>query len=31
MTKGSDVLRIAGKHIGERYILGARVPKNNPA
>ena len=21
MTKGSDVLRIAGKHIGERYIL----------
>lgn len=29
MTKGSDVLRIADKHIGERYILGARVPKNN--
>ncbi len=26
---GSDILRIAAKHIGEPYILGALAPKNN--
>ncbi|HVY06989.1 MAG TPA: peptidoglycan-binding domain-containing protein [Burkholderiales bacterium] len=29
MSKGSDIVRIARKHIGERYILGASAPKNN--
>ncbi|MGH9902221.1 MAG: peptidoglycan-binding protein, partial [Pyrinomonadaceae bacterium] len=29
MATGEDVLKIAGKHVGERYILGALAPKNN--
>jgi len=28
--KGKDIVEIARKHIGERYILGAAVPKDNP-
>jgi hypothetical protein len=31
MTKASGILRIATRHIGERYTLGAKVPKNNAA
>ncbi len=30
MVTGNHLLKIARKHIGERYILGARVPKDNP-
>ena len=27
---GEQLLRLARKHVGERYILGARAPKDNP-
>lgn len=27
---GSAILRLAAKHIGEQYVFGARVPKDNP-
>jgi len=30
MGTGSDILDLATVHLGERYVLGARVPKNNP-
>lgn len=30
MATGEDILKIAAKHIGEKYILGARAPMNNP-
>jgi len=28
---GENILQLAKKHLGERYILGAQVPKNNAA
>ncbi|HRF79997.1 MAG TPA: peptidoglycan-binding domain-containing protein [Flavobacteriales bacterium] len=30
MATGNELLKIARKHIGERYILGALAPKDNP-
>ena len=27
---GKDLLKLARKHIGEKYVFGANVPKNNP-
>ena len=30
MARGADVLRLAREHVGERYVPGARAPKNNP-
>jgi N-acetylmuramoyl-L-alanine amidase len=30
MANGKDIVRIAMKHIGEEYILGADVPKDDP-
>lgn len=30
MASGSDLLALAQRHLGEKYVLGARVPKNNP-
>ena len=29
MTKGKDLLELAAKHIGEDYVFGVSVPKNN--
>ncbi len=29
MAKGVDLLSLAGQHIGEKYVLGAPVPKDN--
>jgi len=31
MPTGNDLLKIARKRIGDKYILGALAPKNNPA
>ena len=31
MTKGLKIVEIARRHLGERYQLGARVPKDNAA
>lgn len=30
MATGDQVLALAAPHVGERYVLGARVPKDNP-
>ena len=30
MATGEDLLRLAAPHLGEPYVLGAQVPKNNP-
>lgn len=30
MATGSDIIQVAKKHIGEKYILGTLVPKDNP-
>ncbi len=30
MTTGNDIVTLANKHIGERYLYGASVPKDNP-
>lgn len=30
MASGDDILRLAARHIGESYRLGARAPMNNP-
>ncbi len=30
MQTGFDILTLAARHIGEKYILGAVAPKNNP-
>jgi N-acetylmuramoyl-L-alanine amidase len=29
MTTGSDLIKLANKHVGEQYILGAFAPKDN--
>ena len=29
MASGEDLFRLAGKHVGEKYVLGAKVPKDN--
>ncbi len=29
MATGKDILELARKHVGERYVLGASAPKNN--
>jgi hypothetical protein len=29
-STGSEIVRIARRHLGERYVFGAPVPKNNP-
>ena len=31
MATGGDLLALASRHVGERYVFGAKVPKNNPA
>jgi N-acetylmuramoyl-L-alanine amidase len=31
MANGTDLLKLARKHIGERYVLGALAPKDNAA
>lgn len=30
MATGDDLLALAARHLNERYVLGARVPKDNP-
>ena len=30
MPDGQSLIRLAQRHVGEQYILGAKVPKNNP-
>ena len=30
MARGTDLLDVAGRHLGEKYVLGAPVPKDNP-
>ncbi|HEY0016788.1 MAG TPA: peptidoglycan-binding domain-containing protein [Longimicrobium sp.] len=30
MATGADLLHLAAAHLGEPYVLGAQVPKNNP-
>jgi N-acetylmuramoyl-L-alanine amidase len=30
MSTGDDVVQVAATRVGEQYILGAKVPKNNP-
>jgi N-acetylmuramoyl-L-alanine amidase len=30
-TTGEDVLRLARQHLGEKYVLGVLVPKDNPS
>jgi N-acetylmuramoyl-L-alanine amidase len=31
MPSSDELLALAGRHVGERYMLGAKVPKNNPS
>ena len=31
MATGTELLTLAAVHVGESYVLGAKVPKNNPA
>lgn len=31
MATGDDLVSLAGPHVGERYVFGANVPKNNSA
>ncbi len=30
MATATELLRLARRHVGERYVLGAKVPKGNP-
>ena len=30
MTTGQQLFDLANKHVGEKYVLGVLVPKNNP-
>lgn len=31
MSNGADLVSLAQKHVGQKYVLGVLVPKNNPA
>src|SRR5438067_9889478 len=31
MATGSDLVAIASRHVGERYVFGVLVPKDNPS
>lgn len=31
MVTGEDIVRLAERHLGEKYVLGTRVPKDNGA
>lgn len=28
MANGTDILKLARRHVGEKYVLGAQAPKN---